>query len=159
MVKKLQKLKEIGVNYEKGKDYLIVNQTTSLKPTNIKTEGYPGFPTDLQQPITALLTQCDGMSSIEETIYENRFKNVEYLNMMGSDINIDGRKIYIKGKTKLQGKDVKATDLRAGACMLIAGLIADGVTTISDIEHVLRGYENIIEKLKNIGAKIEKEEI
>ena len=99
------------------------------------------------------------MSSIEETIYENRFKNVEYLNMMGSDINIDGRKIYIKGKTKLQGKDVKATDLRAGACMLIAGLIADGVTTISDIEHVLRGYENIIEKLKNIGAKIEKEEI
>lgn len=79
--------------------------------------------------------------------------------MMGSDINIDGRKIYIKGKTKLQGKDVKATDLRAGACMLIAGLIADGVTTISDIEHVLRGYENIIEKLKNIGAKIEKEEI
>ena len=155
----LQKLKEIGVNYEKGKDYLIVNQTTSLKPTNIKTEGYPGFPTDLQQPITALLTQCDGMSSIEETIYENRFKNVEYLNMMGSDINIDGRKIYIKGKTKLQGKDVKATDLRAGACMLIAGLIADGVTTISDIEHVLRGYENIIEKLKNIGAKIEKEEI
>ena len=155
----LQKLKEIGVNYEKGKDYLIVNQTTSLKPTNIKTEGYPGFPTDLQQPITALLTQCDGMSSIEETIYENRFKNVEYLNMMGSDINIDGRKIYIKGKTKLKGKDVKATDLRAGACMLIAGLIADGVTTISDIEHVLRGYENIIEKLKNIGAKIEKEEI
>ena len=155
----LQKLKEIGVNYEKGKDYLIVNQTTSLKPTNIKTEGYPGFPTDLQQPITALLTQCGGMSSIEETIYENRFKNVEYLNMMGSDINIDGRKIYIKGKTKLQGKDVKATDLRAGACMLIAGLIADGVTTISDIEHVLRGYENIIEKLKNIGAKIEKEEI
>ena len=155
----LQKLKEIGVNYEKGKDYLIVNQTTSLKPTNIKTEGYPGFPTDLQQPITALLTQCDGMSSIEETIYENRFKNVEYLNMMGSDINIDGRKIYIKGKSKLQGKDVKATDLRAGACMLIAGLIADGVTTKSDIEHVLRGYENIIEKLKNIGAKIEKEEI
>lgn len=153
------KLKEAGVKMKINDDNIIISKSDKYKPIDIETLVFPGFPTDLQQIMIPFLTQCDGISSVRETIYENRFKNVEYLNMMGSDINIDGRKIYIKGKTKLQGKDVKATDLRAGACMLIAGLIADGVTTISDIEHVLRGYENIIEKLKNIGAKIEKEEI
>ncbi len=116
---------------------------------------YPGFPTDLQQPITALLTKCSSISTLEETIYENRFQNVEYLNKMGANIKIDGDKIFVQGKTELHGEDVVATDLRAGACLLLAALSASGTTTITNIEHILRGYENIIEKLSALGAKID----
>lgn len=155
----IDKLKEANANIEVYDNYIITNKSTELKHIDVVTKGYPGFATDLQQPLTALLTQCDGMSTLEETIYENRFNNVEYLNKMGADITIYNRKIHVKGKTELKGSAVKATDLRAGACMVIAGLIAEGKTTIDDIEHVLRGYENIIEKLQNVGAKIEIEEI
>lgn len=155
----IDKLKEANANIEVYDNYIITNKSTELKRIDVVTKGYPGFATDLQQPLTALLSQCDGVSTLEETIYENRFNNVEYLNKMGADITIDNRKIYVKGKTELKGSLVKATDLRAGACMVIAGLIAEGKTTIDDIEHVLRGYENIIEKLQNVGAKIEIEEI
>ena len=155
----IDKLKEANANIEVYDNYIITNKSTELKRIDVVTKGYPGFATDLQQPLTALLSQCDGVSTLEETIYENRFNNVEYLNKMGADITIDNRKIYVKGKTELKGSLVKATDLRAGACMVIAGLIAEGKTTIEDIEHVLRGYENIIEKLQNVGAKIEIEEI
>lgn len=153
------KLKEMGVDITIENNYAIVNKTENLKAINLKTLGYPGFPTDLQQPITTLLTKCNGVSVLEETIYENRFQNVPYLNKMGSSIKIDGKKIRIKGETKLKGKKVVATDLRAGACLVLAGLVADGKTTITNIEHVLRGYENIIEKLTNVGAKISLEEI
>ena len=121
--------------------------------------GYPGFPTDLQQPLTVLLTQCNGVSILEETIYENRFQNVPYLNDMGANIEIAGKKIKVIGPTKLKGAKVVATDLRAGACLVLAGLVATGETVIEDIEHVLRGYSNIIEKLTNVGAKISLEEI
>lgn len=155
----LDKLKEANANIEVHDNYIITNKSTDLKPIEVITKGYPGFATDLQQPLTTLLTQCNGVSNLTETIYENRFNNVEYLNKMGSDIEIDDRTIHIKGKTKLYGETVKATDLRAGACMVIAGLIAEGTTTIEEIDHVLRGYENIIEKLSNVGAKIIKEEI
>ena len=155
----IEKLKEANANIEVFDDYIITNKSCNLKKINVITEGYPGFATELQQPFTALLTQCDGVSVLEETIYENRFNNVEYLNQMGADITIDNRKIYIKGKTNLIAKEVKATDLRAGACMVIAALIASGKTVINDIEHVLRGYENIIEKLEKIGAKVEYKEI
>lgn len=155
----IDKLKEANANIEVYDNYIITNKSTELKRIDVVTKGYPGFATDLQQPLTALLTQCDGVSTLEETIYENRFNNVEYLNQMGADITIDNRKIHVNGKTDLKGNEVKATDLRAGACMVIAGLIAEGKTTIDDIEHVLRGYENIIEKLQNVGAKIEIEEI
>lgn len=155
----IDKLKEANANIEVYDNYIITNKSTNLKHIDVVTKGYPGFATDLQQPLTALLTQCDGVSTLEETIYENRFNNVGYLNQMGADITIDNRKIHVKGKTELKACDVKATDLRAGACMVIAGLIAEGKTTIDDIEHVLRGYENIIEKLQNVGAKIEIEEI
>lgn len=155
----IDKLKEANANIEVYDNYIITNKSTELKRIDVVTKGYPGFATDLQQPLTALLTQCDGVSTLEETIYENRFNNVEYLNQMGADITIDNRKIHVKGKTDLNGSEVKATDLRAGACLVIAGLIAEGKTTIDDIEHVLRGYENIIEKLQNVGAKIEIEEI
>lgn len=153
------KLKEMGVNMELGKNYIVLNKTENLKPVNIKTQGYPGFPTDLQQPLTTLLTQCKGISKLEETIYENRFQNVPYLNEMGANIEIIGKKIKVSGPTKLNGKKVTATDLRAGACLVLAGLVATGETIITDIEHVLRGYENIIEKLSNVGAKIVLEEI
>jgi len=153
------KLKEMGVNMELGRDYIILNSGEKLKPVSVKTQGYPGFPTDLQQPLTTFLTQCTGVSTLEETIYENRFQNVPYLNKMGANIEIKGKKIKIKGPTNLKGKKVTATDLRAGACLVLAALVAKGETTIKDIEHVLRGYENIIEKLTNVGAKISLEEI
>lgn len=151
----LDKFDEMGVNYKIDKNSIIVSKTDNLKPVEVITKGYPGFATDLQQPFTVLLTQCDGVSYLTETIYENRFQNVEYLNSMGANIKINERTIEITGKTKLTANTVKATDLRAGACMVLASLIADGKTIIEDINHVLRGYENIIQKLQNIGAKIE----
>ena len=149
------KLKEMGVDMEVGSDYIITSKTDGLKPVTIKTQGYPGFATDLQQPVTTLLTQCNGISVLEETIYENRFQNVPYLNKMGANIEIDGNKIKIYGKTDLTGDIVEATDLRAGACLILAALTATGTTKITNVEHVLRGYENIVEKLKEVGAEIE----
>ena len=152
----LSKLKEMGISFIVNDDNLIISSSNNLKSVEIRTLGYPGFPTDLQQPLTALLTQCSGTSTLEETIYENRFKNVEYLNKMGANIvQVGPRKIAIAGPSTLTGKDVVATDLRAGACMLLAGLKAKGKTTISDVEHILRGYENLIEKLRTVGADIE----
>lgn len=153
------KLKEMKIPIEVGQDYVMVSKANHATPVNIKTQGYPGFATDLQQPVTVLLTQCEGTSTLEETIYENRFQNIPYLNKMKANIEIDGRKITIKGKTPLEGCDVVATDLRAGACLVLAGLVATGTTTISNVEHVLRGYENIVEKLTSIGAKIKLKEI
>ncbi len=149
------KLKETGVKIEEGSDYVIISRPEILKGVNIKTLGYPGFPTDLQQPITTLLTQCSGSSIVEETIWENRFQNVEHLNNMGAKIEVDCNKAHIEGPTPLTGTEVAATDLRAGACLVLAGLVANGTTTINNIEHILRGYENIIEKLTTLGAKIE----
>ncbi len=153
------KMKEMGVQVEVGPDYVTVSKTDSLKPVRIKTQGYPGFATDLQQPVTVLLTQCEGESILEETVYENRFKNVPYLNEMGSNIEIVGKKIKVHGKTDLKGTQVEATDLRAGACLVLAGLLAEGTTTITNIGPVLRGYEHIVEKLTEIGAKIEIKEV
>ena len=149
----------MGVDIEIGKDYIVVSHSDKLKHVNIKTLGYPGFATDLQQPLTPLLTQCTGVSKLEETIYENRFQNVPYLNEMGAEIEIKGRTIEVHGPTKLVGTEVIATDLRAGACLILAGLKASGTTVVKDVDHVLRGYENIIEKLTNVGAKIVLEEI
>ena len=148
------KLKEMKVPIEIYDDYVIVSKIDKMKKVTIKTLGYPGFPTDLQQPMTTLLIGCNGISTLEETIYENRFQNVPFLNEMGADIIIDKRKIYINGPNQLIGKEVIATDLRAGACLVLAGLKANGTTIIKDVEHILRGYENIIEKLKNVGADI-----
>ena len=148
------KLKEMNVPIEIYDDYLIVSKANKMKNVTVKTLGYPGFPTDLLQPMTTLLIGCDGKSILEETIYENRFQNVAFLNEMGADIIIDKRKIYINGPKELIGKEVVATDLRAGACLVLAGLKASGTTIIKDVEHILRGYENIIEKLTNVGADI-----
>lgn len=152
----LSKLKEMGIPIIVNDDSLIISSVSNLKPVEIKTLGYPGFPTDLQQPLTTLLTQCSGKSILEETIYENRFKNVAYLNNMGANIEqINEHIIHVNGPSKLFGTSVVATDLRAGACMLLAGLKADGITKISNVEHILRGYENLVSKLQNVGASIE----
>jgi UDP-N-acetylglucosamine 1-carboxyvinyltransferase len=148
------KMKEMGVPMEFGPDYIVVSKSKKLKAVNVRTLGYPGFATDLQQPFTTLLTQAKGISSIEETIYENRFQNVPYLDEMGADIRVDNRTVFIKGITNLNGKIVKATDLRAGACLVLAALIAHGKTTIMDADHILRGYENIENKLRAAGANI-----
>lgn len=152
----LLKLKEMNANIQIKENSIIISQEEKMKPVKINTQGYPGFPTDLQQPMTTLLTQCSGISHLEENLYENRFKNIKYLNDMGSSINIiDNRNIEILGKTQLTGTLVKSTDLRAGACLVLAGLVAKGETTITEIAHVLRGYDNIVEKLNDVGAKIE----
>ena len=155
----INKLKEMGVSIKEERDAVEITAVEKMKGVRVKTLGYPGFPTDLQQPLTTLLTQCTGTSTLEETIYENRFQNVPYLVNMGADIKIDGKKIRIQGPNPLIGSNVVATDLRAGACLVLAGLKAEGETTIDNVEHVLRGYENIIEKLTNVGAKIVLEEI
>ena len=155
----LSKLEEIGIDLEVGQDYVIVNKGTKLKPTNIKTAVYPGFPTDLQQPLTVLLTQCNGKSKTTETIWENRFMHINYLNMMGSDITVKNQTATIIGPTELKGHQVVATDLRAGAAMVAAGLAASGKTTVTNVEHILRGYEQIIEKLTSVGAKLKLKEI
>ena len=156
----IKKLQEMQVNIKvKENSILISKKDSELLPISIKTEVYPGFPTDLQQPMTTLLTITNGLSKIEETIYENRFKHVDYLNKMGASITIHNRSSIINAPTKLHGDNVVATDLRAGASLILAGLFADGITTITEVDHILRGYENIIDKLSNVGAKIKLEEI
>lgn len=152
------KLKEAGVDIKVKEDFCIINKVDYLKAIKIKTLGFPGFPTDLQQPLSTFLTQCNGVSVIEETLYENRFKNLEQLEKMGSKYKTDGKKAYITGKTPLLSSEVESTDLRGGACLVIAGLIAEGKTVVNEAEHILRGYSYIVEKLKNVGAKIKIEE-
>lgn len=155
----ISKLEEIGVNLELGSDYVIINSQDNYKTTNIKTAVYPGFPTDLQQPFTVLLTQCTGKSKVTETIYENRFMHIPYLNSLGADITVKNQTATILGPSKLKGCEVVATDLRAGAAMIAAGLKAPGQTVITNAEHILRGYEDIVEKLSEVGAKIRIKEI
>ena len=150
------KLIEAGVDMEIKEDEITINAKEKYKAVNIKTQPYPGFPTDLQQPLIPFLTKCRGTSTVEETIYENRFQNIYDTNRMGANIIVKNNKIAkIKGVTPLYGKNVTATDLRGGASMLICGLIAEGTTTIDNIKYILRGYDNICEKLTKVGAKIE----
>ncbi len=155
----LSKLQEMGVDLEIGQDYVIVNHRENYRGVSIKTLTYPGFATDLQQPFCSLLTMCHGKSTVEETIYENRFMHIPYLNQMGAKIKISKKVAVIQGPTKLLGTEVEATDLRAGGCLVLAALIAEGTTRIKNAEHILRGYEQIVEKLTNVGAKIEITEI
>lgn len=155
----LSKLEEIGVDLEIGADYVIVSKPEHYKSTTIKTAVYPGFATDLQQPFTVLLTQSNGKSKVTETIWENRFMHIPYLNSLGADITVKNQTATIIGPNKLVGTEVVATDLRAGAAMVAAALLAEGKTTITNVEHILRGYEHIVEKLTEVGAKIEIKEI
>ena len=152
----LMKIHEMGIDYKIDNDTLTISKCEHIKPTYIKTLVFPGFPTDLQQPITTLLTQAEGKSFVEETLYENRFKNTYDLNRMGAITNILSlNKIEVKGPRKLKGTNVIATDLRGGASLLIAGLITEGQTIIENSEYILRGYGDVINKLKNVGASIE----
>jgi len=155
----IDKLKEMGADIKVYDDYVITNKVSNLKPTHITTEVYPGFPTDLQQPITPLLTLAEGKSTVTELIYENRFQNVPYLVEMGADIEINDRIITITGPIKLQGKEVITTDLRAGAALVLAALAAEGETTIKEVKHVLRGYAGIIRKLTKVGGEISLEDV
>jgi UDP-N-acetylglucosamine 1-carboxyvinyltransferase len=155
----LSKLEEMGVDLEIGQDYVLVSNQNNKKATSIKTAVYPGFPTDLQQPFAVLQTQCNGKSKATETIWENRFMHIPYLRDLGADIVVKNQTATIIGPTPLIGTSVVATDLRAGAAMVAAALIATGKTTITNVEHILRGYENIVEKLTNVGAKISIKEI
>lgn len=150
----LSKLKEMGIDLEVVDNNILINKPKSYKPINVKTLVFPGFATDLGQPMSVLLTQAEGTSIFEETIYENRMGHIPFLKKMGADMTINDRTVIIKGCTKLKGAEVVATDLRAGAAMVIAGLIAEGTTVVNDIDHILRGYENIVEKLSGAGAKI-----
>lgn len=150
------KLIEAGVEMNIKEDSITIEKTGKYKAVSIKTLPYPGFPTDLQQPLIPFLTQCHGISTVEETIWENRFQNIYDTNRMGANIIVkDNRIAKIKGLTKLIGKNVTATDLRGGASMLICGLIAEGTTTIDNIKYILRGYDDICGKLTKVGAKIE----
>lgn len=156
----LSKLHEIGVDIKVDVDRLIIRGNDgNLKATDIKTLPYPGFATDIQQPLTALLTQAHGQSIVTETIYTERFKHCQELAKMGANINVMIPSSFINGPTPLSGAEVSATDLRCGACLVIAGLIAEGVTTIRNIYHIERGYEHIDEKLTALGAKIWRETI
>lgn len=153
------KLIEMGVDLEIGSDYIKVNSKAEYKPVNVTTRVYPGFPTDLQQPFSVLFSKCNGKSTIEETIWENRFMHLPELEKMGMNVTKEGIEATFTGPNELVGCEVKATDLRAGAAMIAAALSAKGETIITNIEHILRGYEGIVEKLTDVGAKIEIEEI
>lgn len=153
----IHKLKRMGIKIKSDKDTINVEASSKILSTTIKTSPYPGFPTDMQSQIAALLTTAKGTSIIVENIFENRYKYVNELIRMGASINIEGKTAIIQGVPKLYGTDVETKDLRGGAALIIAGLMAEGVTRISGINYIERGYENLIEKLSIIGAKIHKE--
>ena len=157
----IAKLIEIGAKVEEieDDDMIRVKDCKKLKSTSIKTLPYPGFPTDVQSQFMALMTVCNGESSVVETVFENRFMHVDELKKMGAAIITEGNRAVIVGVDKLHGAEVKATDLRAGAALILAGLVADGETKISDIYHIDRGYSDLIEKFTKLGALIERKQV
>lgn len=150
------KLEEMGAKITEEDDYIIVESDGNLKGVNIKTLPYPGFPTDVQQPMSALLCIAKGRSIINESIWESRFKHTDELKKMGANIKVEGKIAILEGVESLSGAVVKATDLRAGAAMVIAGLIAKGTTEVKDIKHIDRGYPNIENKFRELGANIKR---
>lgn len=154
----LSKLDEMGVDMTVETDHVIVRGGRPLKHIEVQTFTYPGFATDLQQPLTTLLTQAEGTSMVKETIYQERFKHVTELMKMGANAQMAYAQASILGATPLTGTDVTASDLRCGASLVVAGLIADGVTTIHDVYHIDRGYDSLDDKLTQLGAKIWREE-
>lgn len=151
------KLEEMGAGVEYGDDNILVTCQGRPQSASVKTAVYPGFPTDLQQPLSAMMCIAEGRSTITETIYENRFKHLDELQKMGAVISVKNNKAYIEGVETLYGTKVNATDLRAGASLVIAGLSARGTTEIYNIEHIDRGYEAIEKKLRRLGADIVRE--
>ena len=151
----LSKLEEMGVEMEVGLDYVKVLSAKNLRAIDIQTQTFPGFATDLQQPITPLLCLANGKSRVVETIYPERFKHCNEINKRGGNIEIGESRAKINGPVVLHGEEVRATDLRCGAALIIAGLIADGETVIHDAYHIYRGYDSIIDKLRGLGADCE----
>ncbi|EMF0045668.1 UDP-N-acetylglucosamine 1-carboxyvinyltransferase [Enterococcus hirae] len=151
----IAKLQEMGVNMTIREDEIEVFPSKELKAVNVMTYPYPGFATDLQQPLTPLLLMTKGTAEITDTIYAKRVNHVPELARMGADISVEGNLIITNGPNKLHGTEVVASDLRAGACLVIAGLMAEGTTTIYNVEYILRGYDHIIEKLTALGAEIQ----
>ncbi len=152
----IAKLKEAGVTVEEDPAGIRVTADHRPKAFDIKTMPYPGFPTDMQAQFMALLTISEGIGRVTETVFENRFMHVDELKRMGANIKIDGRTSIVEGVGRLSGCQVKATDLRAGAAMVLAGLVADGETKVGYIHHIDRGYDDIVEKLTALGATIER---
>ena len=151
----IAKLKECGVKVEVQDDGIYVDaREGELVATDIKTLPYPGFPTDIQSPFMTFLTTVHGQSIVRETVFENRFMHVVELNRMGADITTESREAFVPGGKKLHGAKVRATDLRAGAAMVLAGLVATGTTEVSEIYHIERGYENFVQKFKGIGGDL-----
>jgi UDP-N-acetylglucosamine 1-carboxyvinyltransferase len=151
------KLRESGVEISEELGVVHIKSNPHLKAVDIKTHPYPGFPTDMQAQMTSFLSRAEGTSMIVETIFENRFMHISELKRMGAKIKIDGRTAIIEGRVPFMGAQVKATDLRAGAALILAGLCADGKTEISSIHHIDRGYEKMEEKLRALGARIRRE--
>ena len=152
--KEIQILKKMGVKLKVSKKEIHILESNNLKPISIKTEPYPGFPTDLQAQIMVLMTKAKGISKIKEKIFENRFMHVPELNRMGAKIKISGDTSFIEGPQNLNGAEVMATDLRASVSLVLAGLIAKDWTTINRVYHLDRGYEGLEKKLKKCRAKI-----
>ncbi|WP_407857418.1 UDP-N-acetylglucosamine 1-carboxyvinyltransferase [Enterococcus hailinensis] len=151
----IAKLEEIGVEMNISEDSIEVLPSKNLEMVDVKTSPYPGFATDLQQPLTPLLLKAKGSAEIIDTIYSKRVNHIPELVRMGADARVEGNMIVLNGPNKLHGAEVVASDLRAGACLVIAGLMAEGKTTIYNVEYILRGYDHIIEKLTALGATIE----
>jgi UDP-N-acetylglucosamine 1-carboxyvinyltransferase len=151
------KLREMGVPVDASDEQIWIGKSGKLKPVDIKTLVYPGFPTDLQQPFTSLLTRAEGTSIVTDTIYSARFKHIDELRRMNANIKVEGRSAIINGPVTLQGAKVKASDLRAGAALVIAGLMAEGITEVTGVEHIDRGYSHLVEKLNGLGATIWRE--
>jgi UDP-N-acetylglucosamine 1-carboxyvinyltransferase len=150
----LRKLEEVGVKTVQSADSIRVMGDSPIKAADMVTEEYPGFPTDMQAQYMALATQAEGASVITENIFENRFMHAQELVRMGANIKIEGRRAVVRGKTTLSAAAVLASDLRASASLVLAALVADGETIIDRVYHIDRGYEDIEEKLKGVGAQI-----
>lgn len=150
------KLKDAGADVEEGDSWIKVKGNKSIEAIDVKTAPYPGFPTDMQAQFMSLLSIANGMSVVSETVFENRFMHIAELRRMGADITVEGHSAIIKGVKRLSGAPLMATDLRASASLILAGLVADGTTTVSRIYHIDRGYERIEEKLKKLGADIKR---
>jgi len=150
------KLQEMGVNVDEFDEAVRVYVNGPLNKCNVKTMPHPGFPTDMQPQITTLLSIANGTSIVNENVWDNRFRYTDELNRFGSKISVDGKIAVVEGVPELVGTSVRALDLRAGAAMVIAGLAASGTTIIENVKHIERGYENIVEKLSNLGADIKK---
>lgn len=155
----IAKLREMGVQIETNNEQVLISRAKQFKAVDIKTLVYPGFPTDLQQPFTSLLTQSEGTGIVTDTIYGARFKHIDELRRMNASVKVEGSSAIISGPASLQGAKVKASDLRAGASLIVAGLLAEGVTEVTGLEHIDRGYEKLVSKLSGLGANIWREKM